>query len=318
MSRRFVLLTLFLFAHAQLFSSTSGKITGYITDVDNGEPIAGANITLENTSLGAVSDLDGYFVIMNVSAGLYAIRAQYIGYSDVLITDVRVYASTTADITIELQQTAIELAETIEIVAQRPLVEKNFTHSYAVVTADEIENISIRGLDNILNLQAGVVVQNGQVHIRGGRGDQTGYYVEGSSITTPFDNARSLSLIQNAMEEMQVLTGGYQAEYGGAVSGIVLTELKTGKPGLQLSFEAQTDNFVDNGEKFLDTYSYGHSIITGTIGTPVYFDNVRFFGALENEYIADWRKRFSSGFTFRELVDTYLLKSATGRPVADW
>jgi outer membrane receptor protein involved in Fe transport len=316
MIRRYALPAFFLFCFSNLFGDTSGKITGIVTDATNGELIAGTNITVEGTSLGATSDLDGYFVILNVPAGLYIIRAQYIGYSDVLITDVRVYASTTANVNIQLQETAIELSEAIEIIGKRPLVEKNFTHSYAVVTSDEIETISIRGLDNILNMQAGVVVQDGEVHIRGGRSDQTGYYVDGSPITTPFDNARSLSVIQNAMEEMQVLTGGYQAEYGGAVSGIVLTELKTGKSDLQFSLEAQTDNFVDTGEKFLDTYSYGHSIITGTVGTPIYYDNVRFFGAVENEYIADWRKRSSSGFKFTNLVDTGPYSRTRGDTIA--
>ena len=186
-------------------------------DSETGEPIPGANITIEYATLGATSDLDGYFIILNVAVGLNSVRTQYIGYRDVLLNDVRVYANTTRDLKIEMQPTTLELTETIEIVAVRPLVEKNFTHSYSAITADEIENISVRGLENILDLQAGIVVQDGNVYIRGGRANQTGYYIDGSSVTSPFDNNRSLSVIQNAVEEIQVLTGGYPAEYGGAV-----------------------------------------------------------------------------------------------------
>jgi outer membrane receptor protein involved in Fe transport len=203
-----------------------------------------------------------------------------------------------------MDATTLELSETIEIIAERPLVEKNFTHSYSAITSDQIENIAVRGMDDILSLQAGVVVQDGNVYIRGGRSDQTGYFLDGSSITSPFDNTRYFTIIQNAVEELQVLTGGYPAEYGGAISGIVLTELKTGKPELNFSLELQTDNFVDDGEKFLDTYSYGHTIITGTVSAPIFTPRVRLFAALENEYIGDWRKRWSEGFKFTNLVDT--------------
>ena len=297
-------LLLLLLIPAILHAQQSGKIVGTIIDSGTGEPIPGVNVMIAHSSLGATTDLDGYFIILNVSVGLNTVHAQYIGYRDVFLNDVRVFANTTSNIKIKLEPATLELTEAIEIIAERPLVEKNFTHSYSVLTADQIENIAVRGLDEILALQPGVVVQNGNVYIRGGRSDQTGYYLDGASITSPYDNTRYFSVIQNAVEELQVLTGGYQAEYGGAISGIVLTELKTGKPDLNLSLEMQTDNFVDNGEKFLDTYSYGHSIITGTVSLPLFTPSIRLFAAIENEYIADWRKRWSTGFEVSGLVDS--------------
>ena len=286
-----------------LLAQSTGKIVGQITDQATGEPLPGVNVTVDNTLLGANTDFDGYYVILNVPVNVYTVRASFIGFQEVAVEGVRVSANITTDVNFQLKETPLELGEVIVITGARPLVEKNITQSYSLVTAEQMESIPVRGLNNILDLQASVVVQDGNVHIRGGRSNETGYYLDGASIVNPVNNQRSVYVIQDAVEELQVLAGGYTAEFGGANSGIVKSDLKTGTSDYHFSLDAQTDNFVDNGKRFLDTYSYGESIISGTVSGPIMMNNIRFFIAGENWYTGDNAKRFSEGFTFNNLVD---------------
>jgi hypothetical protein len=287
-----------------LMAQSTGKIVGQISDEATGEPLPGVNVTVDNTLLGANTDFDGYFVILNVPVGGYTVRASFIGFQEVAVEEVRVSAGITTDVNFQLKETPLELDEVIVITGARPLVEKNITQSYSLVNAEQIESIPVRGTNAILNLQASVVVQDGNVHIRGGRGNETGYYLDGASIVNPISNQRAVHIIQDAVEELQVLAGGYTAEFGGANSGIVRSELKTGTSDYHFSLDVQTDNFVDNGKKFLDTYSYGESIIAGTVSGPIMMNNIRFFLAGENWYTADNAKRFSEAIVFNDLVDT--------------
>ncbi|APF17592.1 Outer membrane receptor protein, mostly Fe transport [Caldithrix abyssi DSM 13497] len=202
------------------------------------------------------------------------------------------------------------MEEQIVIVAERPLVEKHVTQSVSRVTTEEIEAMPIRGSNAIIALQPSVVLQDGNIHIRGGRAEDNGYYLDGAPTINPMNRVNAVHVIQEAIEEIQVLKGGYTAEFGDANAGIIRTELKTGGPEFHFSLDAQTDKFASEGEKFLGTYSYREHIIAATASGPI-TKNLRFFIAYENQDVGDNAKRFSSGYTFKypdnlnnPLVDT--------------
>jgi outer membrane receptor protein involved in Fe transport len=287
------LLLIPLFSWAQ----SAGKITGYVVDSKTGEPLAGANVLLEGTLMGAQSDAEGFYFILNVPVGAHDLRAVFVGYQDVLVQDVRVSSNTTVNQNFEMTETAIELDEAIVVTAGRPLVEKNVTQSYSLVTAEAIENIPVRGLNNLLALQASVVVQDGNVYIRGGRTEEVGYYLDGASVTNPISNTNSVYVIQEAVEEIQVLTGGFSAEFGGSNSGIVRSELKKGSNDYRFSLDAQTDMFASEGSQFLNTYSYQDYYLNFSAGGPI-TENIKFYTAVENSRIGDTMKRFVKGFSF--------------------
>ena len=305
MFKKFMLLFLSLsILPFAVYAQSTGKIAGQVIDQATGEPLPGVNITVDNTLLGANTDFDGYFVILNVPVGVYTIRASFIGFQEVAMENIRVSAGITTDLSYELNESPLELGEVIVITGQRPLVEKNITQSYSLINAEQIDALPVRGVNAILDLQASVVVQDGNVHIRGGRSNETGYYLDGASINNPVTNTRAVHIIQDAVEELQVLAGGYTAEFGGANSGIVRAELKTGTSDYHFSVDAQTDNFVKSGEKFLGTYSYGETIVSGTVSGPLVSKNIRFFLAAENWFARDDLARFSEGYEFNDLVDT--------------
>ena len=285
------------------FAQSSGKIAGVVIDKSTGEPLPGVNVILEGTTLGSSTDIDGYFVILNIPVTLYSVRANYIGYKDVVVENLRVSAGITTEINFQLEPTTLELEEAIVITAERPLVEKNVTQSISLVTSKDIESIPVRGFNNLLQLQNSVIVQDGNVHIRGGRTEETGYYVDGASTTNVLDNTSAIYVIQEAIEEFQVLAGGYTAEFGGANSGIIRTEMKTGSSDYHFSVDAQTDKFANQGDKFLGTYSYQHHNVVATIGGPLMSNKIRFFLAGENLYRGDDQQRFSKGYNFEGVPD---------------
>ncbi len=293
-----IVLLIPLFSWAQ----STGKIAGYVTDASTGEGLAGANIVIEGTLMGAQSDADGLYFILNVPVGTHDVRAVYVGYGDVLVQQARVSANTTTNQDFSMQESAIEV-DAVIVTAERPLVEKNVTQSYSLVTSENIETIPVRGFNSLIALQASVVVQDGNVHIRGGRTEETGYYLDGANVTSPLSNTNAVYIIQDAVEEIQVLTGGYTAEFGGANSGIIQSELKTGGRDYNLSLDFQTDNFVAKGEKFLGTYSSQDHFLTATAAGPIVSENIRFFVAYENYFVGDTKKRFSKGYEFNDLMD---------------
>jgi outer membrane receptor protein involved in Fe transport len=299
-----MLLLLFLCVLSfHLFAQSSSKIVGNVTDKANGNPLPGVNITVENSSLGAVSDNDGFFVILNVPIGTHTLKASYIGYQDMVIENVRLSANITSEVNFELQQTTLELEKPIIITAQKPLVEKHITSSISSITSEAIESIPIRGMNNLLAVQPSVVVQDDNVYIRGGRDEEVGYYLDGALTNNPLNNTNGVYVIQEAIEELQVFAGGYTAQYGGANSGIVFTDLKTGMPDYHFSVDFQTDKFADFGKKFLGTYSYRDHILSATASGPIMNKNIRFFAAVENTNEGDTQMRFGKGFEFNNLID---------------
>jgi outer membrane receptor protein involved in Fe transport len=117
------------------------------------------------------------------------------------------------------------------------------------------------------------------------------------------DGSQAVTIVPEALEEFQVQAGGYNAEYGGANAGIVRQQLKTGQSQYRASLRIETDNFASNGKQFLNTYSYGYSDYSLTLGGPVMSDRIRFFFAGENMFQRDPTATFWDGFSFNGLVE---------------
>ncbi len=316
MFKKMLLLLIVLAMPMYIFAQSSGKIIGVVKDKDTGEPLPGVNVFLQDTYIGSTTDVDGYFVLLNVPVGTFNLEISYVGYQSTVFENIRVSAGVTTEQNASLAPTTLELGETVVVTAERPLVEKHVTQSISKVTGEDLASIPVRGTQDILAIQASVVVQDGNVHIRGGRASETGYYVDGAATMDPVSRTNAVHVIQESVEEIQVLTGGYTAEFGDANSGIVRTDMKTGGSDYHISFDAQTDKFVDSGEEFLGTTSYREHILSLTASGPIVGKNIRFFVAAENQDIGDTVKRRSTGYEFNDLIDTSPLSAnvAAGNP----
>jgi len=284
---------LLLLLPAVFYSATTGRVKGKVLEYGTGNPLIGANVLVEGTSFGAATDLNGEYIINNLEAGTYTLRASFIGYQSVTITNVRIYSDLTTDLNFDLPSNEISVAE-ISIVADRPLVNKSNTNSVRVTTSDDIQALPVRGMNNIIGLTAGVVLQDNTVFIRGGRLDEVGYYLEGVSARNVITGGNAVRVVQDAVEEVQVQAGGYTAEYGGANAGIIRQQLRSGTSIYKFSAEYTTDNITFqnkdnrfNGEKRLGSYWYGYNEFTGTFSGPVVSDKFKLFGLFNYNYQTD-------------------------------
>ena len=212
-----------------LLFSSNGKITGTVTQKKGGEPGVGVNIILVDTYLGAATDENGRFAILNIPPGTYTLRADAIGFAPLVMQNVRVTTSQTTEINFQLEESVVEGQE-VTVVAERPLVQKDLTASQRVTTAKEIQDMPVESFLGVLTTHAGVNQSaGGALHVRGGRSNEVGYYIGGVSVSNPFfTNSLAVGVSNKALEEMKLVSGAFNAEYGNAMSGVVNVKIKDG------------------------------------------------------------------------------------------
>jgi len=217
---------LFILLHSNLIAGTTGKISGIVTNAQTGERLLGVNVVIVGTTLGASTDPDGNFAIINVPPGEYAVRASTLGFAAVLQTKVRVILDQTTEVNFSLTEEAVR-GEEVVIVAQRPVVQKDVASTQVNITIKEIESLPVSTVSGVVSLQAGV--QSGFV-IRGGSSDQTAFIVDGLTLRDERNNTPYSGISLSSVQDIQVQTGGFNAEYGNIRSGIVNIVTKEGSP----------------------------------------------------------------------------------------
>lgn len=268
-----------------LIYSQTGKVVGKVTDLESGDALIGANVLINGTNLGAATDVNGDFVILNIPPGTYTLVARYIGFREVRFENIRVSVNLTTEVNFQLPSETYQ-TETVVVVAPKPLINKNITNQTSIVNQEDIKNLPIRGVNAIVGTQAGVVTRAGNIYIRGSRSDAVAFYIDGVLVNNPVFGGSTTGMINNAIEEIQVQAGGYSAEFGGANGGIISTTTRSGAENYNFGFEGITDNFANAGDEFLGGYAYGYSEYTFTAGGPVIpdFKDLKFFFAGNNIY----------------------------------
>jgi outer membrane receptor protein involved in Fe transport len=279
----------FLILSGNTFSQSSGKITGKITDESTGEPIPFTNVVIEGTNYGTASDFDGEYIIVNVPSGIYTIIASYIGYVKTKTTNVQVLTDLTTNLDFVLTPTTVSLEEEVVVVAQTPLVKKDLTSTESRVTSEEIENMPLLDLNQLIVLQAGVNRDaDGEIHIRGGRSSEISYLINGISITDDYDRSQSVTVETSSIQELQVISGAFNAEYGNALSGVVNLVTKTGGPKFQSNFEAWIGDYTsDNTDIFWnidDVNPTANYNFQGSISGPLFTNNLTYFVTVRRLY----------------------------------
>ncbi|MDZ7288565.1 MAG: carboxypeptidase-like regulatory domain-containing protein [candidate division KSB1 bacterium] len=207
-----------------ILAGTTGKIAGTVTDADNGEPLPGVNVILEGTTIGAATNIDGYYVILNVPPGTYTLRASYIGYANYRVTEVVVKIDLTTTIDFKMKPEVLA-GEEVVVVAQRPVVVKDISASQANLNIKEVESLPVVSVASVVGLQAGVR----GLEIRGGGSEQTAFVVNGITLRDERNNTPYTAISYTAIEEIQIQTGGFNAEFGNIRSGLVNVVTKEGK-----------------------------------------------------------------------------------------
>jgi outer membrane receptor for ferrienterochelin and colicin len=275
-----------------IIAQSSGKISGIVLDAETKEPLIGANIIVEGTSYGAATDIDGTFVILQVPPGTYEVRAIYIGYQEVLVQNVSVSTDLTTPLNLNLKPEVLE-GDAVIIIAEPQIVRKDLTSSEARVDANQIENMAVVDLNDVVSLQAGISRDSdGGIHIRGGRSTEISYRVNGISITDDFTRTQGIIVENESVQELQVISGTFNAEYGDALSGVINVITKTGarewKGALELwsgDYVSSRDDVFYNIDDFNPTANYN---ITGSLTGPVIKNKISFFVTGRRYYNDGW------------------------------
>lgn len=201
-----------------------GKITGIVKDASTSEPLIGANILLEGTTIGAATNVDGYYVIINVPPGKYNLKASMVGYAPNVVREIRVSIDQTTEINFSLSSNAFQTEEVV-VIATTPIVQKDVSSSRVNLNYAEIENLPVTSLSSVIGLQAGV---RSGLEIRGGAANQTAFLVNGVTLRDERDNTPFTGISYSSIDEIQIQTGGFTADYGNVRSGVVNVVTKEG------------------------------------------------------------------------------------------
>ena len=298
-----LLLVLLLAGAGMAAAQTTGKIAGTVVDAATGEPLPGVNVLIDGTTQGTATNIDGEYVIIGVRPGTYTIVASFVGFAVERREGVQVNVDLTTTVDFRLREEVFE-GEEVVVTAEAVSVRKDVTSSEARVTSETIDRLPVQEIGQVLNVQAGITDRGG-FHIRGGRTSEVTVMVDGVPVTDSFDGSSSIQLENEGIQELQVISGTFNAEYGNAMSGVINVVTKEGRSDrIGGSVEVYSGSYVvagEGGEAFLrgtdvdefssqdiqyrdvDVYSYlpidptHYYNLSGSLEGPVLTDRLTFF-----------------------------------------
>ncbi len=202
-------------------------IKGRIFDAESGETMPYTNVFIAGTNIGTMAFTDGFYIIKGLRPGTYTVKASYISYGMGEKT-VTVGPGEIVNLDFHLEVHAI-MAEPFEVAAERALIEVDRTGSAHFLGSKQMEAMPLDQVVDMIAQQPGVTLQDNEIHIRGGRADDTMFVVDGMNVNDPLaGGGYGYQIDPSIINEIQVLTGGFNAEYGQAVSGVVKVTTKEG------------------------------------------------------------------------------------------
>ncbi len=238
------------------FSQTSGKgiIKGKVTDQKSNEALPSVNVTVKGTYYGAVTDFDGNFTINAINPGTYTIEVSLLGYKTVQFTAYKVTAGETSNLEVKLEETVLSLGQEVVIIGEKPMFNIEETQSTRTISSEDIKVAAVQNVKDVVALQTGVVQADNEIHIRGGRTYENAYLIDGVSVQDPLGGTGfGLQVAPGAIQEVEVITGGYNAEYGQATSGVVNITTKEGAKEYNGSLGYKRNHFGFNNNSVSNT-----------------------------------------------------------------
>ncbi len=252
-------------------AGVTGKISGKLTSSESGLPVIGATIQIIGTNFGSVSDKNGRFAILNIPPGTYTLKFSFIGFESILLNDVQVTVDLTTWLDLTMDPSVLEGQEVI-VHAPVDAIEKDLAGTRSVMTQEQFEGLPITTMTEALSLQSGVVGGNNLINVRGGRSNQVAYLIDGVYVQDPFLGTFSYDLGTNAIKELTLLSGTFNAEYGNALSGIVNILTREGGRTWRSHLQSQSGTFQNAHEN----KSEGNRI-NWSLGGPLWGENLRIF-----------------------------------------
>jgi len=252
-----------LFALTSFAQQTPGVLQGRIVDKITKEGLPSVNVVVKGTYYGASTNIDGRFVIQKMNPGVYVVEVKLMGYKNIQYSAVRISPGETTSIDATLEETSLTLGEEVVVVGAKPLFDIEETSSKRSIGSEDLAAAAVRDVNDVVALQVGVVKSDDQIHIRGGRSYEAAYLVDGVSVQDPLAGTGfGIQLPPGAIQEVEVITGGYNAEYGQATSGVVSFTTKEGSENYSGAITHKRDHlgFNDDTRSNFNTDVYEFSM----------------------------------------------------------
>ncbi len=203
-----------------LASGLTGKIQGTVQDETTGQPIPYADVVITNTEIGTATDDQGNFFILNIPPGKYILEISCLGYQTKKIENIMVEIDQSARLRVSLKPSAIEMAPVV-ISGIMPSVKKDMVGSTYIIRKSEIAILPIDYMERLIAFQPSVANVDTALHVRGGRATEVLYLIDNVSIIDPQTGDPAINISKSIIDEVIFMPGGFDAEYGRAMSGVV-------------------------------------------------------------------------------------------------
>jgi len=270
-----------IFTFTSVYADVTGKIAGRVVDAKTGEPLPGVNVIIIGTQMGAATDMNGYYFIVNVPVGKYSIKASMISYAPTEVSDVQVNVDLTTTVNFKITQQAIRM-QTLVVKAKRKMIIADATQTTRVVDASSMTKLPVATFQGVINRQAGVI----SGHVRGGRTNETAYMVDGMSVQNPITGEQGATVGNTSIEQISMLTGGFNAEYGHAMSGVMNFVTKEGGRKFSGSLQVLSNSFLPNSISNKD-----NKIEIG-FGGPLGVKEIRYYLSGDIRNVGDYNPHF--------------------------
>jgi outer membrane receptor for ferrienterochelin and colicin len=290
-----------LLAPGAASAQVTGKVIGTVTDAETGVGLAGAQIGVVGAGLGNVTNEDGYYFITNVPVGLKTIRSDYLGYVSHSYEQ-RVLAGQTVVVDFALEAAVVPVDPLVAVIELEPLFIRDNMASKTRFTTDRARRLPVDNIEEVVVLASGIYEDEGDFIIRGGRASESATYVDGVFVSS-FDIQRTRTEVGVfAVEEVDVITGGFNAEFGHAQSGIINIVTREGGNEFHGAIRFKTDGrFGTDGYDAEDRAAgkqekcCGFNQLQASLGGPIVPGKLTFFGSFEATGAADIDPR-AAGF----------------------
>ncbi|MEZ4949006.1 MAG: carboxypeptidase regulatory-like domain-containing protein [Saprospiraceae bacterium] len=263
---RNLLLTLILgmFSVAMIAQTSLG---GTVTDEETGEPVLFGNVTIYKEGVfitGVQTDLDGNYNFANIDPGVYDVEASYVGLQTQRVAGVQVFAGKANKLDIQLGAGGINLEEVVVVDYKVPLIEQDNTTQGRTITSDDIKSLPTRNIAALAANAAGVsqADEGDGLFMKGSRSDGTYYYVDGIRV-------QGNLVPETEIDQLQVITGGIEAQYGDVTGGIISITTKGPSNEFSGSVDAETSEYLDPYRNSLVGLSLSGPILKNSEGQSI-------------------------------------------------
>jgi hypothetical protein len=227
-----VLLLALALAPRTAHAAVTGSIEGTVTDQATGKRLAGVTVTVTSPALQGeqteFTDADGHYIITELPPGEYMVRFYF---SNINVERPGVFLQTdkTLSVNVAIPTQRAEV-KTYRITEKAPTVDVGNTQQQTAVTNEFVRNTPVRGrtYDAVLTLAPGAATDAVGFSFNGATGPENNFLIDGVNTTDPAFGLLSTQLTLEFIGETEIITGGYNAEYGRATGGVVNVITKSG------------------------------------------------------------------------------------------